>query len=208
MKKLCLAFAALLVTSLFCPSSKADSLQYNLSGVFGSGASVAPLSGPSGSFAMSFSLPQTPTPDYVDTGAGDFAIFSVPVHYSFQCGGCSTPVLFSGLLEDVDFAIGGIGTILTVEFVTGDGHDYYWEFDSAPLFSGTLNQPVLIAGGSLNLTSGGQFELDDDPFVPIGNAKLTATGPRVSTPEPGSLTLLIAAFASFGLIVWFKTQRA
>jgi hypothetical protein len=204
MRKLCLAFVALLATALFCPSSKADNVQYNISGVFGSGASVAPLSGPNGSFAMSFSLPQMPTPDFVDTSAGDFAIFSVPIKYSFQCDSCSTPVLFSGLLDNVDFVIGGLSS---VELVTADGHDYFWEFAGGQLFSGTLNQPVLFADGTVNLISSGQFELDNDPFVPIGNATLTAMGPAVSTPEPGSLTLLIAAFASFGLLVWFKTQR-
>jgi hypothetical protein len=205
MKKLCLAFVALLGTALFCPSSKADNVQYNISGVFGSGASVAALSGPNGSFSMSFSLPQAPTPDSVNPG--DFAILNVPFNYSFQCDGCSTPVLFSGLLEDVDFATISNGGGLVVEFVTSDNNDYYWQFEGGQLFNGTLDHPVLIAGGATNLISDGQFELNDDSFVSIGNATLTAVGPRVSTPEPGSLTLLIAALASVGLLVWFKANR-
>jgi hypothetical protein len=205
MRKLCLAFVALLTTTLFCPSSKADSVQYSLSGVFGSDTSTAPLSGPNGSFAMSFSLPQMPTPDNSDP-IGDFTILSVPFHYSFKCDGCSTAVLFSGMLDDVVFGVPSPN--LVVEFVTTDGHDYYWQFAGPQLFSGTLDHPFLLSGGPLNLTTSAQFDLDDDPFVDVGNAKLTAMGPRVSTPEPSSLTLLLAALASVGLIAWFKTHRA
>jgi len=202
MKKLCLAFVALLAVTLFCPSSKADSVLYSLSGVFGADASNAPLSGPDGSFEMLFSLPQMPTPDYTDAGGGDFAVFSVPFLYFFKCDGCSTPVLFSGSLDDVVF--GDPSLNLVVEFVTG-GHDYYWQFTGTQLFTGTLDHPSLIAGGEVNLVNGGQFELDDDPFVPVGNATLTAQ--TVSTPEPSSLALLIAAFASLGLLVWFKAKH-
>jgi hypothetical protein len=208
MRKLCFYLMVVLAVTLFSSPSKADEVQYNLSGVFGPDTVGAPLSGANGSFAMSFSLPQMPAPVLPDSGAGDFTIFSVPFQYSFTCDGCATAVSFSGMLEDVVFGVPSPN--LVVEFVTTGptGHDYYWQFDGPQLFSGTLDNPFLISGGPDNLATGAQFDLDANPFVDVGNAKITAMGPSVSTPEPSSLTLLIAALVSVGLIAWFKTQRA
>ena len=206
MRKLLVGLAVVLFATMLSAPSRADEVQYTLSGVFGAGVSDAPLSGANGSYSMTFSVPQTPTPDYYDAAAGDFAIFSVPVNYSFQCDGCSTPVSFVGSLMDVDFATTAVGGMLSVELMTEDGHDYYWEFWGEQLFSGTVDQPTLFQCGPFNLLDSGRFELDDAPFAPVGNATLTTQ--TVSTPEPGSLTLLIAALASAGLLVWVKAQRA
>ena len=207
MRKLCFSIVAVLVVTLFSSPSKADEVQYNLSGVFGPNtAADAPLSGPNGSFAMSFSLPQMPTPDQTPPGGGDFLIFSVPFNYSFQCDGCLTPVLFSGVLDDVVFGIPGLGSTLVVEFVTTDNNDYYWQFSGPQLFSGTLDHPSLISGGTLNLVNDGQFDLNSNPFEPVGNATLTAQ--TVATPEPRTLTLLIAALAFLAAFAFIKTQRA
>lgn len=207
MKKLCLVFVALLSAALFSSPSKADDIHYSLTGVFGTGTGTTPLSGANGSFSMSFTLPQMPTPNFSDAGAGDFTLLSVPIDYSFLCAGCSTPVLASGLLND-DVVFGTPSINLVVEFVTADNHDYYWQFVGTQLFSGTLDHPSLIAGGAINLVDGGVFGLDDNDFVSVVKPTLTAKGPTVSTPEPGSFTLLIAAIASLGLIVWFKAHRA
>jgi hypothetical protein len=207
MRKSGLAVAVLFLMATFCSSSKADEVQYSLSGVFGSSVNDAPLSGPNGAYSMAFSLAQTPTPDYFDASTGNFAVYSVPVSYTFQCDGCAAPVQFTGFLDDVDFATTAIGGMLAVELVTDDGHDYYWEFWGDQLFSGTVDQPTLLQCGPYNLLDSGRFELDDAPFVQVGNATLTAQT-TVSTPEPSSVTLLLVALASIGLIAWIKTQRA
>src|SRR5215475_13015463 len=125
-RNLVIAIASLFLLAAFAAPSRADNLQYNLTGTFGSGVSSAPFSGPNGTYSMTFSLPQNPTPDYVDTTAGDFGIFNVPVEYSYLCEGCSTASTFSGTLEDVDFAQSGLGGMFVAEFMSG-GHDYYWE---------------------------------------------------------------------------------
>jgi len=189
-----------LVASLGAPA-KADELQYSLNGTFGADTTAAPLSGPNGSYSMSFSLPANPTPDYYDVAAGDFALFNVPVSYSFLCDGCSAPVTFTGFLDDVDFATTATGGMLVAELVTND-HDYYWEFWGEQLFIGTVDQPTLVQCGPFNLLDNGRFELDDTPFAQVGNATLA-----VSTPEPSTFALLCAALASLALIAWIKTSR-
>jgi hypothetical protein len=110
------------------------------------------------------------------------------------------------VLDDVVFGMPGLGSTLAVEFVTNDNHDYFWEFFGQQLFTGTLEQPSLISGGTLNLVESGDFDLDDNPFEPVGNTTLTAQ--TVATPEPRTLTLLIAALAFLAAFAFIKTQRA
>lgn len=195
-------FAVLLVAAALSAPLRADDIQYSLNGTFGSGTTAAPLSGPNGSYSMTFSLTQNPTPDYYDAAAGDFAVFNVPVNYSFLCDGCATPVTFTGTLNDVDFATTATGGMLVAELVTGD-HDYYWEFWGEQLFTGTVDLPTLVQCGPYNLLDSGRFELDDTPFAQVANTTLT-----VSTPEPSTFALLFAALASLALMTWIKAQRA
>src|SRR5262249_38165947 len=150
----------------------------------------APLSGPDGAYSMSFALPQNPTPDFSDPVDGDFAIFNVPLSYSFQCQGCSSATAFSGNALDVDFAGPSLGGMFVVEFLTG-GHDYYFQFTGDTLFSGSVNSPTLLAGGPFNLTNAGVFELDSNDFVNLGSANVTVQA--IPTPEPSALTLLLVA---------------
>jgi hypothetical protein len=124
MRKLCLVLLGLMVAMLFGTTAKADDVHYTLTGVFGPATGGAPFSGANGSFTMSFNLPQMPTPDYLDADVGDFAIFSVPVSYSFLCDGCSTPVSFGGPLDDVVFGTTATGGMMAVEFSTVDDLDY------------------------------------------------------------------------------------
>ncbi|MBS1842437.1 MAG: hypothetical protein JSS69_08215 [Acidobacteria bacterium] len=194
-------FAGLLLIAALSAPVRADEVQYSLNGTFGSGTNAAPLSGPNGSYSMTFSLPQNPTPDYFDATAGDFAVFNVPVSYSFLCDGCFTPVTFTGTLDDVDFATAALGGMFVAELVTG-GHYYYWQFSGDQLFTGTVDHPTLVPGGPFNLPDNGWFGLDDAPFVSAGNATLT-----VSTPEPSTFALLCAALASLALFAWIKTPR-
>jgi len=184
----------------------ADSVQYTISGTFGPTIDSAPLSGPNGAYSIAFSLPQTPTPNYSDSAAGDFALYNVPINYSFQCDGCSTATLFGGTADVVDFGMTNSGSTLVVEFLTsGPDHDYYWQFAGDQLFSGTVEQPTL-GTGSFNLGNGGIFELDNGDFTGLGNATLSAQ--LVSTPEPSSLALLLAAMGTLGLLAYFRTSRA
>jgi hypothetical protein len=195
---------------LICASGApvfADSVQvqYTLTGTFSSSVGSAPLSGPNGAYSMNFTLPQMPTPDYFDTGAGDFAIANVPITYSFQCDGCSSATNFTGLVEDVDFAASSVGGMLAIELVTG-GHDYFWQLSGAQLFTGSVDAPTLIGCGPCDLVNGGEFELDSNDFVDVGSATLTAQ--EVATPEPSTLALLLTAAGTFGLLALVKWQRA
>jgi hypothetical protein len=199
-------FALVMVFTALSAPLRADEIQYGLSGTFGADTNAAPLSGPNGSYSMSFSLPQNPTPDYVSSDGSNFAINLVPVSYSFLCDGCSTPVTYDGTLLGVDFATTAAGGMFVAELLTID-HDYFWQFSGEQLFTGTVDNPTLIPGGPFDLTGQGMFELDDTPFVELGKTTLTVSAP-VATPEPSTFALLCAALASLALMAWIKTQRA
>lgn len=195
-----LLFAGLASQPVFADSVL---IQYTVNGTFSSDVNSAPLSGPNGTYSMSFTLPQNPTPDFFDTTAGDFAIMDVPISYSFLCQGCSSATSFSGNAFDVDFAGPSLGGMFVVELLTG-GHDYYFQFAGDTLFSGPVSDPTLLPGGPFNLTNAGVFELDDNEFVNLG----TATVQGVATPEPSTLALLLAALAGLGAIALFKAPRS
>jgi hypothetical protein len=181
-------------------------IQYTVTGTFGSAVNSAPLSGPNGSYSMSFTLPQNPTPDFFDTTAGDFAIGNVPLNYSFQCQGCSSATVFNGNAFDVDFAGQSLGGMFVVELLTG-GHDYFFQFAGPTIFSGSVSDPTLLPGGPFSVT-GGFFELDDNDFVALGDATVTATAQGVATPEPSTFALLLTAMAAIGALAFVKSQRA
>jgi hypothetical protein len=191
----------LLAASVLTAPSLADSVSYTVTGTFGSGTGSAPLAGPDGTYSLSFSLPQNPTPDFFDTTAGDFAVFAVPITYSFLCNTCSTAATFGGLADNVDFASASLGGLFSVEFLTG-GHDYFFDFLGAQLFSGSVDHPTLLSING-DLPGSGIFGLDNNAFVDLGSPTVTVT-----TPEPSTLALLFAALASLGLVAWIKSQRA
>ena len=207
MRRLTAVLGLCVFASLFSSPIFADAVQvqYSIAGTFSPAVDSAPLSGPNGTYSISFTLPQAPTPDYFDAAAGDFALFNVPLNYSFQCDGCATTASFNGNAETVDFADSASGGMLVVEFLTG-GHDYYWQFTGEQLFSGTVEQPVLGACGPFFLTNSGVFELDSEDFVDIGTATVTAQ--LVSTPEPSVLAMLLAAMATLGLVALLRSFRA
>lgn len=180
-------------------------IQYTVNGTFGASVNSAPLSGPNGTYSMSFTLPQNPTPDFFDTTAGDFAVNNVPINYSFQCQGCGSSTAFNGNALDVDFAGPALGGMFAVELLTG-GHDYLFEFAGPVIFSGTVDAPTLLPGGPFNIT-GGLFELDNNQLVDVGSATVTATAQGVATPEPSTFALLLTAIAALGAIAFAKSQR-
>ena len=206
MRYLSTLLGLLLFSLVFSSPASADpvDVSYLVTGTFSASEVSAPLSGPNGTFSISFVLPVMPIPDFFDASAGDFAIFNVPISYSFQCQGCPTPTSFSGPALDVDFAATTGGGGLVVEFLTG-GHDYFWQFFGPQLFSGPVDSPVLLGFGQHNEVTSGEFELDSNDFTGVGNPAVTA---QVPTPEPSTLALLIAAIASLGLITSIKTRRA
>lgn len=180
-------------------------IQYSITGIFSPSVGSAPLSGPNGTYSISFTVSQTPTPDYFDATAGDFALSNVPLDYSFQCDGCSTATSFSGNADSINFATSASGGMFGVEFLTG-GHDYYWQFVGDQLFVGTVDEPTLEPGGPFFLTNAGVFELDSGDFVDVGNATVAAQ--LVSTPEPSALAMLLAAVGTLGLVALLRTLRA
>jgi len=198
MYRLGIAIVVVLLFVFSVSPAFADSVvQYTISGTFGSGVPSAPLSGPDGSYTIAFSLPQQPTPDYFDTSAGDFAVYNVPIAYSYQCAGCSSPTLFSGPDGIIDFADSTLGGMLAVDLMAG-GHDYFWQFAGDQIFSGSVDQPTLEAYGPVWLANCGSFELDAGDFVDVGNATVTAQ--VVSTPEPSTLALLLAAATALAMV--------
>jgi len=154
---------------------------------------------------MSFSLPQNPTPDYFDTVAGDFAISNVPIDYSFTCQGCGSATSFSGSALDVDFAGPSLGGMFVVELLTG-GHDYFFQFSGPVMFSGSVSDPTLLAGGPFDLANAGFFELDDNAFVDLGSATVEAEVEKVATPEPSTFALLLTAMAALGALAMLKSR--
>ena len=207
MSRIKIFLGIIVLVCVSCAPAFADSvqLQYALTGTFGASVGSAPLSGPNGTYSMSFTLPQMPTPDYSDASAGDFAVANVPITYSFQCDGCSAATNFAGNAVDVDFATSSAGGMFAIELLTG-GHDFFWQFSGAQLFTGPVDAPILLDGGPYNLDGSGQFELDTNDFVDVGAATLTAQ--IVETPEPSTLALLLAAASAFGFIALFKIKRA
>ena len=205
MSRIKIFLGIIVLVCVSCAPAFADSvqLQYAVTGTFSSSVGSAPLSGPNGDYSMNFALPQMPAPDYVDATAGDFAIFNVPINYSFQCQGCSSATNFDGTALDVDFAGPSLGGMFVVEFLTG-GHDYYFQFTGDTLFSGPVDQPTLLPGGPFDLTNAGLFGLDDKEFVALGSASVQG----VATPEPSTLALLLTAAATLGLFALPKLQRA
>jgi len=207
MFRLRIAFGVVLLFALSVSPAFADSVvvQYTITGTFGSVVPSAPLSGPDGSYTIAFSLPQQPTPDYFDTTAGDFAVYNVPIAYSYQCAGCSSPTLFSGPDGIVDFADATLGGMLAVDFIAG-GNDYFWQFAGDQIFSGSVHQPTLEAYGPVWLADCGSFELDAGDFVNLGSATVAAQ--VVSTPEPSTLALLLAATAVLATIFIGRVIRS
>lgn len=192
----------LLAASLFTSPSLADPISYTVKGAFSSSTGSAPLAGPDGSFSVSFSMTQNPTPDYFNIAAGDFAVLNVPITYSFLCSTCSTPTTFNTTTDDyVDFAVAAEGGMFVLQFLA-DGHLYFFDFRGDQLFSGSVDHPTLLPLNG-DLQGRGRFELDADEFVDLGTPTVT-----VSTAEPSTLALMLAAFASLGLIAFVKTQRA
>jgi len=201
--KICIGILVLLCANGAPASADSVQVQYTVTGTFSSSVGSAPLSGPNGTYSMSFALPQNPTPDFSDSTAGDFTIINVPISYSFQCDGCSAAAPFNGAALDVNFAGPSLGGLFLVEFLTG-GHDYYFQFTGDALFSGPVDQPTLLPSGPFTLTNAGLFGLDSNEFVDLGNA--TVQG--VATPEPSTLALMLAAIATFGVLKFARAQRA
>ena len=199
-----LGLASLLVLCLAGSPVFADSVQYSVTGIFSADVNSAPLSGPNGSYSISFTLPQNPTPDSFDATAGDFTILTVPIAYSFQCDGCTAPPSFGGDAWDVNFAGSSLGGMFVVEFLTG-GHDYYLQFAGDTLFRGPVDSPTLLSGGPFDLTNAGLFELDTNPFVDLGSATISAQ--TVATPEPSTLALVLTSLIAMSALALRKAFR-
>jgi PEP-CTERM motif len=190
----------LLAAGLFVSPSQADPISYTVTGAFGPSTGSAPLAGPDGSFSISFSIAQNPTPDSFDTSAGDFGFFGVPITYSFQCSTCSTPTILNTTEDDIFFAAATAG-MFVLEFLD-DGHFYFFDLRGDQLFTGSVEHPTMLSITG-DLQARGRFQLDDNDFVDLGTPQVT-----VSTPEPSTLAFMLAALASLGLIAFVKTQRA
>jgi type VI secretion system secreted protein VgrG len=108
-----------------------------------------------------------------------------------------------------------IGSTLTtaslssVTFVNGANADnVYWQVgSSATLGTGTVFQGSIVAQASITLTTGATIEdgraLARTGAVTLDTNRITVpvTASATAAPEPGSLALLLPAFAAAGLVI-------
>ena len=185
----------LLVVLFGAQAVKADSgVTYTISGVYSSTTTSSPLSGPSDTFLMSFTVPTNPVkPDFLlgDSFSVDSAI---PFSFSASNGGtASGPAYLSFYSLSSSSQPGGF----FVDFCANGpscltGLEYQWEVTGALLYSGPESSPTMIPT-SFGFT-GGQFTLYHCTFCDNTDATGAFSGTVnsvVPTPEPASALLLL-----------------
>ena len=198
----------LLVVVFGAQPANADSdVTFTISGVYSAATSSSQLSGPSGTFTMSFVLPSQPvTTDFV-TG-DDFSVDS-PVQFSYSAsnGGTASGLVF---LSFYSLTSGSQPGGLFVDFCAGGptcttGLEYQWEVPGSVLYSGPESSPALMPT-SFDFT-GGQFLEYDCPTCNNLDATGTFSGNVnvVATPEPGpAVSLFLGALCLFAVGIYQK----
>ena len=204
------SFLTILILAQF-PASADSGVTYTISGVYSTATTSSPLSGPSVTFNMSFTLPSQPvTTDFL-LGDDFFVDAPTPFSYSASNGGtASGPVYINFYSLSSSSQPGG----LFVDFCADGpncltGQEYQWQMPGPLLYSGPESSPTLVPT-SFEIT-GGQFTLFHCTFCDNLDASGTFTGNvnPVSTPEPQSaLLLLVGMFVLLSARVYQKRQRA
>lgn len=186
------------------PVNADSEVTYSVSGTYSSATTSSPLSGPSDTFTMSFTLPSQPvTTDFLL--GDDFIVDALtPFTYSSSNGGTASGEVFLTFYTPtsssqpggffVDFCADGPDCLT--------GQEYTWVVPGPLLYSGLESSPTLLPT-SFGFT-GGQFG-DQCTFCNNIDASGTFDGSVnasavVPTPEPASaLLLLLGIFGVFAL---------
>lgn len=181
---------------------KADSeVTYTVSGTYSSGTTSSPLSGPSDTFTMSFTLPSQPvTTDFLL--GDDFIVDALtPFTYSSSNGGTASGMVFLTFYTTTSSSQpGGFFLDFCADGPScATGQEYSWVVPGPQLYSGLESSPTLLPT-SFDFT-GGQF-LDECTFCDNADASGTFDGSVkastvVPTPEPASALLLVLGILCF-----------
>lgn len=197
----------LLALILGAQPAKADSeVTYTVSGTFSSATTSSPLSGPSDTFTMSFTLPSQPvTTDFLL--GDDFIVDALtPFTYSSSNGGAASGMVFLTFYTPtsssqpggffVDFCADGPDCLT--------GQEYMWVVPGPLLYSGLESSPTLLPT-SFDFT-GGQF-LDQCTFCDnLDPSTFDGSVNVVTTPEPASALLLVLGIFGIFAISYFQKR--
>ncbi len=197
----------LLAVILGAQPVNADSeVTYTVSGTYSSGTTITsplnPLSGPSDTFTLSFTLPSMPVA--FDPLPGDDFFVDAPVAFTYSAsnGGTASGLVYLNFYTPtassqaggffVDFCADGP--------LCATGQEFTWVVPGPQLYSGPESSPTLLPT-SFDFT-GGQFldrctSCNDSDASGTFDGSVNASG-VVATPEPGSaLLLLMGIFGVF-----------
>jgi len=191
------------------PVNADSEVTYTVSGTYSSATTSSPLSGPSDTFTMSFSLPSMPvTTDFM---IGDDFFVDAPVAFTYSAsnGGTASGLVYLNFYTPtassqaggffVDFCADGP--------LCATGQEYTWVVPGPQLYSGPESSPTLLPT-SFDFT-GGQFvdqctSCDNADASGTFDGSVNASG-VVATPEPGSALLLLLGI--FGVFTISFRQR-
>lgn len=204
MLRLVYAFCGVLLALILGgqPVNADSGVTYTVSGTYSSATTSSPLSGPSDTFTMSFSLPSMPvTTDFV-LGDDFFVDAPIPFTYSASNGGTASGLVFLNFYTPTSSSqAGGFFVDFCADGPScATGQEYTWVVPGPQLYSGLESSPTLFPT-SFDFTAG-QF-LDQCTFCDNADASGTFDGSVnasavVPTPEPASaLLLLLGIFGIF-----------
>jgi len=175
----------LILLALGCSVTRADTIDFSISGTYGSDVPVTALSSPNSAFSLSFGLPQPPTPLFFNSGS-----FTVTALLTVGFSGTTT----TDPLSQIVFFVDAAGGLFDVHATVG-GEQFLWSLFGPQAFSGPTSSPTLLAGSFGIDTTNSFFMFTNSAGVIAPNSGLfsggTVDASTVSAvPEPGTLLLL------------------
>jgi hypothetical protein len=197
----------LLAVILGAQPAKADSgVTYQISGTYSSTTSSSPLSGPSDTFTMSFSLPSQPVTNDFLLGDDFFVEAPIPFTYSSSNGGTASGLVFLNFYTptassqqggfSVDFCADGP--------LCQSGQEYMWVVPGPLLYSGLESSPTLFST-SFDFT-GGQFLDECTSCDSFDAGRFDGSVNVVTTPEPASALLLVLGILGIFAVSFYQKR--